>query len=149
MSDGVVMDLLSSQSAEKAEEVKTSNYLAYLINVNALSIHTNPLALLTLQPQPELHPIPVYTLSNGATPSKKIILYHKYFGILHQTNTIVFIIISPIKRTNFHLPSTITSRISLFLHVMYSCTGLQISRSYVTLLQKLTLVITAGNLTAT
>ena len=47
------------------------------------------------------------SLSNGATKQKKIILCHKYFSQLHQTNAIVFTMYSIIKWTRLHDSVTI------------------------------------------
>ncbi len=48
-----------------------------------------------------------YTLSNGGVPLKKIILHCKYYIYLHQTNAIVFTILSAIERANIQMSSFI------------------------------------------
>ena len=50
------------------------------------------------------------------------ILCHKYFRNLHQTNTIVFTIISAIKRTLVHLSIFPITKVSLLGFVIYSST---------------------------
>ena len=51
---------------------------------------------------------------------KKIISYCEYFRYLHETNAVVFTILSAIKQAKFHFSVTIIDRISLFVHVIYS-----------------------------
>ena len=47
----------------------------------------------------------------------------------NQTNTVVFTLLSTVKRTEFHLSSTIIGRISLLVHVSHSPTGLHCNAS--------------------
>ena len=51
-------------------------------------------------------------------------LHDKYFGSVHEMNTIVFNIISAIKRIKLHISSTIIIYVSSFVYVIYSSAGL-------------------------
>ena len=51
---------------------------------------------------------------------KKIILYGKYFRCLLKTNSIVFIVISTIKRFKFPQTITIIAEASIFACIIYS-----------------------------
>ena len=54
---------------------------------------------------------------------RNIIQDHKYAVYLHQTNCVVFVITSANKSAKFHLPTTVTGRLGLFVHVIYSSAG--------------------------
>ena len=64
-------------------------------------------------------------LLNCIVPEIKIVLHRKYLRCLHKTSTIIVVtILSAINQAKFHLLSTIISRISLFMHVIYSSADL-------------------------
>ena len=45
--------------------------------------------------------------------------HRRYLGYLHETNTIVFTIISTIKQAKFHLPITIITKVELSGYAIY------------------------------
>ena len=57
-----------------------------------------------------------HIVSNGSLPmnpgDKKNFLHHKCFRHLHQTNTVVFTIMSVVKQSKFHLSSKIIAKLS-------------------------------------
>ena len=59
----------------------------------------------------------LHTLFNDAAALKKIILCHIYLLYLNKTNTVRFTILPTVEQAKFHLSSTNTGRVRLFLHV--------------------------------
>ena len=59
-------------------------------------------------------------MSSGAIPSQKIILHDKYFGKIHESDTIMFTICSTIKWAEFHFSRANIAEVGLFGNVVYS-----------------------------
>ena len=61
-------------------------------------------------------------LSNGTVIKKKVTLHSKYISYLHNTNNIVFTVLSTINQAYFHLSGTIITQITLFGYVVLQLT---------------------------
>ena len=77
---------------------------------------------------PSTH-VHVYTPANVATPLEKIILCHKYFRYIYQTNTKLFTIISAVRQSKFRRASTIINEVSIFGYVIHFSNGLVVQAS--------------------
>ena len=59
----------------------------------------------------------------SVTRSENNIQHRKHLSYFHKFTTIVSTVLDIVKRVKFHLSGAITSRVDLFVHVIYSGAG--------------------------